>query len=646
MRWKKEEGLPVHYIKHLNGTSVYAVPSELDAWWTSREKQRSETPATEPPAPEEIRAMPEANGRSLANRPSLRALKTTLAVVSGLGLMVILQRTGLLEIGAAAEKPATPRPLANDAADETCPSLAPDGNHVVYRWRREHDAGLYIKRTGGGAPIRLITDAAGDLFECGYAKWSPSGDLIAFLTEGTSGTQDVWLIAPSGGQPRRLTAMTGIGMCWTPNGETLAFVDRNSSGEPFSIFSIGLRERQRKRLTHPPLGTFGDTHCSFSPDGGRLAVARYGYRYQSDVFVIPLDAVDRHLDRLTTAFSGIEGIEWAPQGDVIVFGSHQGLWKISTVGGRREPTQFAAFEGEAKLPTIARSPSGRSYRLAYSFQLTDFNVWRWDAASRQATQITRATRWDDFPSVAPRGDRLAFASNQTGANEIWTSRIDGSAPRQVTQHDGPVVASPNWSPDGAHIAFTSQLKENRDVWIMRSDGSASERITTQPSQESNPSWSHDGRWLYFSSDEGGINQLWKVASQGGTPIRVTNGEASEAFESPDSQRLYFVRSPDVPGLWSVPANGGRETFVIPDVREGYWGVADHGVYFLAPGANGMTALKFFDFRLSTVSDLASPAVPWARLTPGFSVSRDGRYVFWTQRDHAVRDLMLIDPWQP
>ena len=31
-RWEKEEGLPVHRHGHRRGSSVYAFPSEIDAW--------------------------------------------------------------------------------------------------------------------------------------------------------------------------------------------------------------------------------------------------------------------------------------------------------------------------------------------------------------------------------------------------------------------------------------------------------------------------------------------------------------------------------------------------------------------------------------------------------------------------------------
>src|SRR5213596_2892065 len=84
------------------------------------------------------------------------------------------------------------------------------------------------------------------------------------------------------------------------------------------------------------------------------------------------------------------------------------------------------------------------------------NIWRWDRARREASKIAGSTWYDDFPAVAPGGDRVAFASNRTGENEIWVADADGANPQQVTFHRGPVVMAPACSPDGKRLAFSSE----------------------------------------------------------------------------------------------------------------------------------------------------------------------------------------------
>lgn len=644
-RWEQHEGLPVHRLPHARGGSVFALKSELDAWRETRAQWGPILPNGKTEALLADRAESSARWRV----PFVILVFVTVAVAA-LGVTWAFRQTNAGAL-TPAEKSVAPRPLANDAAEEQCPSQSPDGRNVVYHWGRDVDPGLYIKPLAGGQAHRLASGDAGDLFQCGYAKWSPRGDLIAYLARGDAGTKNIYVVSSAGGQPRRVTSASGIGLCWAPDGQSLAFVDRNSSGEPFSVFQIDLRGGERTRLTTPPLGSFGDTHCAFSPDGRKLAVIRYASRHQSDLYVVAVDDTDGEgLERLTTGSVGMDGMDWSPDGQLIVFGSMQGLWKVPATGSRQRATRVAAFDGGARFPTFSRATADRSANsLVYESAIVDVNIWRWDIAERQAKKLVASTAWEDFPAIAPRGDHLAFASNRTGENEVWTVNADGSDPREVTFHRGPVVTSPQWSPDGTRIAFSSQVGDNRDIYVIRSDGSQSNRITTGPSEERSPSWSHDGRSLYFRSDQSGIGQIWKVPVSGGTPIRVTTGEASQAFESRDGSLLYFVRSTNVPGVWSVPVDGGRERLVVPDVLEGYWSVADTGIYFLTPttGVSPVAiALKFFDFASGRVSSIASPPGQWDKVMTGFSVSRDGKFVFWTQQDNAIKDLMLIAPWKP
>ena len=43
-RWEQEEGLPVHRLRHDQGSTVYAYKSELDAWWAARQAGWEEPP--------------------------------------------------------------------------------------------------------------------------------------------------------------------------------------------------------------------------------------------------------------------------------------------------------------------------------------------------------------------------------------------------------------------------------------------------------------------------------------------------------------------------------------------------------------------------------------------------------------------------
>jgi dipeptidyl aminopeptidase/acylaminoacyl peptidase len=105
------------------------------------------------------------------------------------------------------------------------------------------------------------------------------------------------------------------------------------------------------------------------------------------------------------------------------------------------------------------------------------------------------------PRLSPDGQTVAFqigtvdkAANRV-INQIWTVRIDGTNPRQITSGTSS-SSSPRWSPDGRQIAYIS----GGQVWRMEPDGGDKEQVTRISTGAANPVWSRDGRWIAFTSD--------------------------------------------------------------------------------------------------------------------------------------------------
>lgn len=640
-RWEQEKGLPVHRLSHAKKGSVFAFKRELDAWLLASEQVADGVSVFGKPAAPAQRP----------SRPFLLAAAVTIAALAVVGFMV--RRAPDSGAGAVVSAASLhPRPLANTDAAEGSPSLSPDGSRVVYS-RGGSAGGLLIAPASGG-PARLLA-----LPEDVTARrphrpaWSPTGDSIAFLTVEGELSRALHVVSPGGGPPRYVTSLAGIGTCWSPDGREIGFTDRTSASEPFSVYALAVDGGSRRRLTAPPIGTFGDTHCAFSPDGRSLAVARYPTRHESHLHVVPLDAGDPAAsEQRTETLNGITGFAWTPDGSAIVVGTSHGLWKVTASGPRTDPSLIAGFEAGAIAPAFSRPASGGVARLAYQHQVRDVNVWKWTregAGGARIQKITDANWYDDFPALAPDGRRVVFASNRTSVNELWTADAGGVNARQITFHRGALVIAPQWSPDGMQIAFSSNAGGNRDIYVVAADGSRSDRVTAEPSEEENPSWSRDGRWIYFRSNRSGAPRLWKVPRGGGPATQVTSGPASQAFESPDGARVYFVRGVDIPGLWSIPVSGGPERLVIPDVREGFWAVAARGVAFIPSrlgNGDGTFDVRFFDFASENISDIARLRAPNFPIMPGFAVSADANTVLWTQIDRAEDDVMIVDRWVP
>lgn len=91
-------------------------------------------------------------------------------------------------------------------------------------------------------------------------------------------------------------------------------------------------------------------------------------------------------------------------------------------------------------------------------------------AEVQLTRFGRETRaWD--PAWSPRGDRIAFTSNDTGNDEIWVINVDGTGAVHLTDNTWEWDRHPSWSPDGSQIVFSSnRISGWQNIWIMDADG--------------------------------------------------------------------------------------------------------------------------------------------------------------------------------
>jgi serine/threonine-protein kinase len=202
----------------------------------------------------------------------------------------------------------------------------------------------------------------------------------------------------------------------------------------------------------------------FSPDGRHLALAieeakgldLYSYDLQSDV-----------LSRLT--FSGQQTFSpvWMPDGKHIVFQSIRSsgdalLWIRSDGSGEAQ----TLLEGKALVRPNSISPDGR--RVAYQQNNNgNFDIWilpldltdpdHPKAGQPEPFAQTKAN--ETLPAFSPDGRWMAFASDESGAYEVYVRPFPETAAGgkwQISPNGGGV---PVWSRDGKSLFFHNP--ENR-----------------------------------------------------------------------------------------------------------------------------------------------------------------------------------------
>ncbi|KXH80074.1 PD40 domain-containing protein [Sporosarcina sp. HYO08] len=195
----------------------------------------------------------------------------------------------------------------------------------------------------------------------------------------------------------------------------------------------------------------------------------------------------------------------------------------------------------------------------------------------------------DEQSTLDHGGFIAYNSNRSGANEIWTYNVRTGENEQLTQGLGDAFSQPIWAPNSRRIAFTGK---NRIVYIIYLDSGSIAAIDQLPKEgDLNVSWSPDNesiayvkrgtitiydttlheartinaagatdvQWfptgtvlLYQAMDDKGNSQLYQISVNGRDRKKLTNNS-----EGP----IHHIRlSPD--GLFVVYTTPGESVSLI------------------------------------------------------------------------------------
>jgi Tol biopolymer transport system component len=544
----------------------------------------------------------------------------------------------------APEEPLAAVPLTTYPGQERQPSFSPDGNQVAFSWNgeKQDNFDIYVKLIGSGNQLRLTTAPEAD--SC--PVWSPDGRSIAFLRERPGGKASVYLVSPLG-PPERKVAEIGYldSLAWAPDGKSLVVTDRNSDKEPLGLFLLSVESGERRRLTSAPEKLFIDSQPAFSPDGHTLAFIRevaVGFR---DIYLLtlsedfqPIGEPKRFTFENQLSFRPV----WTLDGDEIIFSSgpylSYSLFRIAASGSGKP--QRLAGAGEDGSEAII---SPRMQRLVYTRELIDVNIWRLEVHGPHEKisapmKLISSTRIDAHAQFSPDGKKIVFSSNRTGSFEIWICDSDGSNPQPLTSL-GSGCGFPHWSPDGERIAFCSNLDGQWEIYVISANGGKPKRFTSSPAADYTPRWSRDGKWVYFGSDRSGESQVWKMPARGGEAVQVTRKGGATAFESPDSQWIYYTNGYEDSPLWKMPRDGGEETQVLESVEQHAFAIVKEGIYFIPrPDSAGHHSIQFFNFATQRIRSLSTIE----RIDTYLSVSPDGRWILYSQIDQLGSDLMLVE----
>lgn len=161
--------------------------------------------------------------------------------------------------------------------------------------------------------------------------------------------------------------------------------------------------------------------------------------------------------------------------------------------------------------------------------------------------VTSLTGWQDWPSLSPDGNQVAFewAGDQDENPDIYVTLVGAPNVRRLTT-DPAMDYAPSWSPDGREIAFLRLENGISRVHLMSALGGPDRVVNDFPAY-GKITWSPDGRHIVAGRVAGNApgRGIYLVPASGGEPRAIAPvappAEAHAPAFSPDGRRLAYAR---------------------------------------------------------------------------------------------------------
>jgi len=464
------------------------------------------------------------------------------------------------------------RKLTSHQGYEAFPRFSPDGRFIAFTGEYDGNREVYLIPAEGGVPVRLtytpvlsrddISDRMGP--NNIVMGWTPDGEKIIFrsrLREWNDFNGQLYLVSRQGGLPEQLPLPRGGFCSFSPDGQKLAYNrifrefrtwKRYRGGMADDIWIYDFKTRKIENITNNPALDIipmwsGDKIYFLSDRDENQRMNLYVYE------------LAKRQTRKLTDFKDfdIKFPSLGPEAIVFECGGHIYRFDLNTERTTRVPVIIADDQvtGRTEIVKVAErihtfdiSPDGQ--RAVFGARGDVFTVPKKYGPTRNLTQTPgiheRNVRW------SPDGRWIAYISDRTGREEIYTIPQDGSGPeRQLTRGGDTYKYNLLWSPDSQKILWDDRAFRLNYVDIKT--GEVVEVVKAKAWEIDSYAWSPDSRWIAYARPEvEGMTRLYLYSVETRKTYEVTDAwynSYSPAFSS-DGRYLFFVSDRDFNPVYS------------------------------------------------------------------------------------------------
>jgi TolB protein len=273
-------------------------------------------------------------------------------------------------------------------------------------------------------------------------KLAFSSDRDGERMKGPVGDRDISNIYQAdydGANPRRLTITRSLDLApvWEPNGASILFFSYRSGYPDLVLQSL----KDARAPTFPAKGNPQNQNFlpAWSHDGTKIAFMsnRDG---NPEIYVVNRDGSG--LRRITNHPMADATPTWSPSGNQLAFTSDRsGSPQVYVVNLDGTGLVRISSEGWADRATWSAPPRNE---IAYAARNgPGFEIRVFDFGTRTSRAITDGIGSNESPAFSPNGRHIAFVSDRTGRQQIYTIARDGTDLRQITKEGSNKY--PSWS---------------------------------------------------------------------------------------------------------------------------------------------------------------------------------------------------------
>lgn len=203
-------------------------------------------------------------------------------------------------------------------------------------------------------------------------------------------------------------------------------------------------------------------------------------------------------------------------------------------------------------PTLTLPPAPTEIhggRIIFTCTRGDFNqLCMIKADGTQLQMLTNASANSYYPTFAPGGEMLVFASNRLGSFDLFLLILKTGNLSQLT-HDLGNVLSPSFSPDGQKIVFANRAADGpTSIWVVDKGGLNPKLLYAGPNTIVATAWSPDGQTIAYAMavDQPTEYQVFLMDTDGTNHRQISQGLlgiGGSLSWSPDGKSLLIFAGP-------------------------------------------------------------------------------------------------------